>query len=285
MVAVRIIACLCLLVGVSLQVDVKSGKEAGKAGNFMEDEQWLSTISQYSRKIKHWNRFRDVSVAFGVINTSMRCRVFSSSYTGLSEVFPVEKAQAGFSGDFCAQLTVNPKCTYTQFYQFVHEKYFEKWKYLHMMLEFKLRLRSEWMRVCPCACIDHETIQIHFTLLLFYFLNPIRCYTFIAFLIKGECQLCYCVYLQLKLTLFVYGPSCKWMQVNTVKPKGNLRHMVSKAISKLLLGNCDTLNRISIHEFPLICHIVNVGLTGRSLPGLSDWKEAQQAISCVVNKS
>lgn len=26
------------------------------------------------------------------------------------------------------------------------------------------------MRVCPCACIDHETIQIHFTLLLFYFL-------------------------------------------------------------------------------------------------------------------
>uniref|UniRef100_A0A4W6EZW1 Testican-2 n=1 Tax=Lates calcarifer TaxID=8187 RepID=A0A4W6EZW1_LATCA len=43
------------------RVDVKSGKEAGKAGNFMEDEQWLSTISQYSRKIKHWNRFRDVS--------------------------------------------------------------------------------------------------------------------------------------------------------------------------------------------------------------------------------
>lgn len=63
------------------------------------------------------------------------------------------------------------------------------------------------------------------------------------------------------------------LQVNAseyVKPKGNLRHMVSKAISKLLLGNCDTLNRISIHEFPLICHIVNVGLTGRSLPGLSD---------------
>lgn len=25
------------------------------------------------------------------------------------------------------------------------------------------------MRVCPCACIDHETIQIHFTLLLFHF--------------------------------------------------------------------------------------------------------------------
>uniref|UniRef100_A0A8C4HZI0 SPARC (osteonectin), cwcv and kazal like domains proteoglycan 2 n=1 Tax=Dicentrarchus labrax TaxID=13489 RepID=A0A8C4HZI0_DICLA len=59
MVVLRIVACLCLLVGFSLQVEVKSGKEAGKAGNFMEDEQWLSTISQYSRKIKHWNRFRD----------------------------------------------------------------------------------------------------------------------------------------------------------------------------------------------------------------------------------
>lgn len=31
-------------------------------GNFMEDEQWLSSISQYSGKIKHWNRFRDVSL-------------------------------------------------------------------------------------------------------------------------------------------------------------------------------------------------------------------------------
>lgn len=65
------------------------------------------------------------------------------------------------------------------------------------------------MRVCPCACIDHETIQIHFTLLLFNFFYLIRSYTFIAFLIKGECQLFYCVYLRLKLTLFVYGPSCK----------------------------------------------------------------------------
>ncbi|KAF0025532.1 hypothetical protein F2P81_022413 [Scophthalmus maximus] len=27
----------------------------------MEDEQWLSTISQYSRKLKHWNRFRDAA--------------------------------------------------------------------------------------------------------------------------------------------------------------------------------------------------------------------------------
>ncbi|GAA6108905.1 testican-2 isoform X3 [Tachysurus ichikawai] len=45
-----------------VQGSVRSGKEPDKTGgNFLEDEQWLSTISQYSRKIKHWNRFRDVS--------------------------------------------------------------------------------------------------------------------------------------------------------------------------------------------------------------------------------
>lgn len=53
---------LVMLAGSTLQTEVKSVKEAEKTGNFMEDEQWLSTISQYSRKIKHWNRFRDVSV-------------------------------------------------------------------------------------------------------------------------------------------------------------------------------------------------------------------------------
>ncbi|KAL8187025.1 UNVERIFIED_CONTAM: Testican-2 [Gekko kuhli] len=35
------------------------GKEGESPGNFMEDEQWLSSIAQYSGKIKHWNRFRD----------------------------------------------------------------------------------------------------------------------------------------------------------------------------------------------------------------------------------
>lgn len=43
------------------ETQAKSVKAAEKTGNFMDDEQWLSTISQYSRKLKHWNRFRDVS--------------------------------------------------------------------------------------------------------------------------------------------------------------------------------------------------------------------------------
>lgn len=68
MVGMRDVVCLLVpavvLFGTSMQVEVKAGKEGEKAGNFMEDKQWLSTISQYSRKIKHWNRFRDVSWLF-----------------------------------------------------------------------------------------------------------------------------------------------------------------------------------------------------------------------------
>lgn len=43
------------------QGDAKGPQEGETPGNFMEDEQWLSSISQYGGKIKHWNRFRDVS--------------------------------------------------------------------------------------------------------------------------------------------------------------------------------------------------------------------------------
>ncbi|XP_019719605.1 testican-2 isoform X2 [Hippocampus comes] len=64
-VAVPPLVLVLVLLGSSLQASAAStaaaatAKEAEKTGNFMEDEQWLSTISQYSRKIKHWNRFRD----------------------------------------------------------------------------------------------------------------------------------------------------------------------------------------------------------------------------------
>ncbi|KAM8859722.1 testican-2 isoform 2-T2 [Spinachia spinachia] len=63
MVGITDIACLlvplAVFAGSALPAEGKSVKEAEETGNFMEDEQWLSTISQYGRKIKHWNRFRD----------------------------------------------------------------------------------------------------------------------------------------------------------------------------------------------------------------------------------
>uniref|UniRef100_A0A2K6G0L9 SPARC (osteonectin), cwcv and kazal like domains proteoglycan 2 n=1 Tax=Propithecus coquereli TaxID=379532 RepID=A0A2K6G0L9_PROCO len=52
---------LLLLAAAALaEGDAKGHKEGETPGNFMEDEQWLSSISQYSGKIKHWNRFRDI---------------------------------------------------------------------------------------------------------------------------------------------------------------------------------------------------------------------------------
>lgn len=81
MVGITDIACLLIplvmLVDSAFQTDLKTVKEAEKTGNFMEDEQWLSTISQYSRKIKHWNRFRDVSpAALTERRTAMRSKEF-----------------------------------------------------------------------------------------------------------------------------------------------------------------------------------------------------------------
>ncbi|KAF3827617.1 hypothetical protein GH733_000852 [Mirounga leonina] len=57
----RLVLPLLLLAAAALaEGDAKGVKEGETPGNFMEDEQWLSSISQYSGKIKHWNRFRDV---------------------------------------------------------------------------------------------------------------------------------------------------------------------------------------------------------------------------------
>lgn len=59
----RLALPLLLLTAAALaEGDTKGLKEGETPGNFMEDEQWLSSISQYSGKIKHWNRFRDVSL-------------------------------------------------------------------------------------------------------------------------------------------------------------------------------------------------------------------------------
>lgn len=59
----RLALPLLLLAAAALaESDAKGLKEGETPGNFMEDEQWLSSISQYSGKIKDWNRFRDVSL-------------------------------------------------------------------------------------------------------------------------------------------------------------------------------------------------------------------------------
>uniref|UniRef100_A0A8B9RTV1 SPARC (osteonectin), cwcv and kazal like domains proteoglycan 2 n=1 Tax=Accipiter nisus TaxID=211598 RepID=A0A8B9RTV1_9AVES len=60
-----LLALLALLLPAAAAAGPATGPGPAAAGespgNFMEDEQWLSSISQYGGRIKHWNRFRDVS--------------------------------------------------------------------------------------------------------------------------------------------------------------------------------------------------------------------------------
>ncbi|XP_004413190.1 PREDICTED: testican-2 isoform X3 [Odobenus rosmarus divergens] len=68
----RLVLPLLLFAAAALaEGDAKGLKEGETPGNFMEDEQWLSSISQYSGKIKHWNRFRDVIPSSGPPGTTL----------------------------------------------------------------------------------------------------------------------------------------------------------------------------------------------------------------------
>lgn len=42
-------------------VSAAGGRSDG--GNFLDDKQWLTTISQYDKEVGQWNKFRDVSAA------------------------------------------------------------------------------------------------------------------------------------------------------------------------------------------------------------------------------
>lgn len=46
----------------SRHLDALAGGAALNNANFLDNDQWLSTVSQYDRD-KYWNRFRDVSTA------------------------------------------------------------------------------------------------------------------------------------------------------------------------------------------------------------------------------
>ncbi|XDV43956.1 hypothetical protein PO909_012333 [Leuciscus waleckii] len=57
---------------VTLMMSAREAREIG-GGNFLEDEQqWLSTVHQYSRTVKHWNRFRDVSFPPFTVRVSLK---------------------------------------------------------------------------------------------------------------------------------------------------------------------------------------------------------------------
>uniref|UniRef100_A0A8P0TK85 Testican-1 n=1 Tax=Canis lupus familiaris TaxID=9615 RepID=A0A8P0TK85_CANLF len=55
-------AAWCFLQAESRHLDAPAGGAGPNNGNFLDNDQWLSTVSQYDRD-KYWNRFRDVSTA------------------------------------------------------------------------------------------------------------------------------------------------------------------------------------------------------------------------------
>lgn len=52
----------CFLQVESRHLDALARGAGLNKGNFLDNDQWLSTVSQYDRD-KYWNRFRDVSTA------------------------------------------------------------------------------------------------------------------------------------------------------------------------------------------------------------------------------
>lgn len=55
-------AAWCFLQVESRHLEALAGGAGPNNGNFLDNDQWLSTVSQYDRD-KYWNRFRDVSTA------------------------------------------------------------------------------------------------------------------------------------------------------------------------------------------------------------------------------
>lgn len=93
----RLVLPLLLLVAAALaESDAKGLKEGETPGNFMEDEQWLSSISQYSGKIKDWNRFRDVSLQ-GPEGGGRGARVWGGSF-GAETPAPEQRLQVAARG-------------------------------------------------------------------------------------------------------------------------------------------------------------------------------------------
>lgn len=53
------VLCVCAAAWCAQALAAAAGRPDG--GNFLDDKQWLSTVSQYDREAGQWNRFRDVS--------------------------------------------------------------------------------------------------------------------------------------------------------------------------------------------------------------------------------
>lgn len=60
MLKVVALVCVCAAAWCSPALAAATGGRPD-SGNFLDDKQWLTTISQYDKEVGQWNKFRDVS--------------------------------------------------------------------------------------------------------------------------------------------------------------------------------------------------------------------------------
>ncbi|KAI4584298.1 hypothetical protein MJG53_007577 [Ovis ammon polii x Ovis aries] len=80
-------AAWCFLQVESRHLDALAGGAGPNNGNFLDNDQWLSTVSQYERD-KYWNRFRDL-VGSGFMGFILPERNFEDNFEGLMLFAPV----------------------------------------------------------------------------------------------------------------------------------------------------------------------------------------------------
>uniref|UniRef100_A0A5F8GIP2 SPARC (osteonectin), cwcv and kazal like domains proteoglycan 3 n=1 Tax=Monodelphis domestica TaxID=13616 RepID=A0A5F8GIP2_MONDO len=66
MLKVSALLCVCAVVWCSQALEAAAAAAAAAggrsdSGNFLDDKQWLTTISQYDKEVGQWNKFRDRS--------------------------------------------------------------------------------------------------------------------------------------------------------------------------------------------------------------------------------
>lgn len=63
MLKVAAFVCVCAAAWCSPALAAAAAGGRPDSGNFLDDKQWLTTISQYDKEVGQWNKFRDVSSA------------------------------------------------------------------------------------------------------------------------------------------------------------------------------------------------------------------------------
>lgn len=85
---------LCVAAVAFLQIEGRH-RAAADNGNFLDDKQWLTTVSQYDKEPGHWNKFRDVCTCLLFV---FFCAALRGMFGRGEAVCVRERERAGGSG-------------------------------------------------------------------------------------------------------------------------------------------------------------------------------------------